>query len=324
MLALVFDGRPNLRDDYPQPRAKAGEALVAVRMAGICRTDLEIIKGYMSEGPRGGFRGVMGHEFVGTVVKGPRGWMDKRVVAEINCVCGQCDMCSSGLANHCRNRTVLGIDGRDGVIAEFVCVPVRNMHEVPPGVDDVAAVFAEPLAAAFQVVRQVRFDRNDKVVVIGDGRLGQLVARVLKLTVHRPVLVGKHEAKLEAAEKQGIETVLADKFVAAGRADIVIDASGSASGLDLAMRTVRPRGTIVLKSTFAGAAGKLNLAPIVVNELNVVGSRCGPFPDALKALASGDVDISALVSRRYPLRDAMAALEAAADPANIKVLIDVQ
>ncbi|HUS47887.1 MAG TPA: alcohol dehydrogenase catalytic domain-containing protein [Phycisphaerae bacterium] len=318
MLALVFDGKVSLRDDYPEPKPKAGEALVAVRMAGICRTDLEILKGYMD------FRGVMGHEFVGMVLKGPRAWAGKRVVAEINCICGQCDMCTSGLANHCRHRTVLGIAGRDGVFAERVCIPARNLHEVPPGVEDVSAVFAEPLAAAFQVVRQVRFDRSDKVVVIGDGRLGQLVARVLKLAVHRPLLVGRHEGKLEAAEKQGIETALADRFVPAAQADVVIDASGSASGFDLAMRTVRPRGTIVLKSTFAAAAGTLNLAPVVINEVNVIGSRCGPFPDALKALAAGQVDVSALVSRRYPLRDAMAALDAAADPQNIKVVIDVQ
>lgn len=318
MLALVFDGKPTLRDDYPEPKPKAGEVLVAVRMAGICGTDLEILKGYMN------FRGVMGHEFVGTVIGGPRAWMDKRVVAEINCVCGQCDMCSSGLANHCRHRTVLGISGRDGVFAQQVCVPVRNLHEVPPGVDDVSAVFAEPLAAAFQVVRQVRFDRNDKVVVIGDGRLAQLVARVLKLAVHRPMMVGRHEAKLEAAEKQGIETVLVDRFAPAAQADVVVEASGSASGFDLAMRTVRPRGTIVLKSTLTAATGELNLSSLVVNEVNVVGSRCGPFPDALKALASGEVDISALVSRRFSLRDALAALAAARDPGTIKVLLDIQ
>jgi len=317
MLALVFDGKATLRDDWPEPSPKSGEALVAVRMAGICRTDLEVLKGYMH------FRGVMGHEFVGTVLDGPRRWIDKRVVAEINCVCGKCDMCSSGLANHCRSRTVLGIDGRDGVFAERVAVPVRNLHEAPAGVDDVSAVFVEPLAAAFQVVRQVRLDRGSKVVVIGDGRLGQLVARVVKLFVARPLLVGRHEAKLEAAEKQGIETAPAEKFVAEARADVVIDASGTASGLDLAMRTVRPRGTIVLKSTFA-AAGELNLAPIVINEINVVGSRCGPFADAIKALASGQVDISALVSRRFALRDGLAALEAAADPENIKILLDVK
>ena len=317
MLAMVFDGKPLLREDFPEPKPKAGEAIVAVRLAGICRTDLEILKGYM------GFRGVMGHEFVGVVVKGPRSLAGKRVVAEINCVCGRCDMCRSGLANHCRRRTVLGIEGRDGVFAERVAVPARNLHEVPAAVDDVSAVFVEPLAAAFQIARQIRLSRNDNVVVLGDGRLGQLVARVLKMRVSRLLLVGHHETKLEAAEKQGIQTVLADGFVPEARADVVIDATGAASGLELAMRTIRPRGTIVLKSTFA-AAGGVNLAPLVINEITVVGSRCGPFSTAMKALAAGDVDVSALVSRRFPLRDCSAALDAAADPGTIKVLIDMQ
>jgi threonine dehydrogenase-like Zn-dependent dehydrogenase len=315
MLALVYDGEPALREDHPKPRPKKDEALLAVRMAGVCRTDLEILGGYMD------FRGVMGHEFVGDVVRGPRRWTQKRVVAEINCVCGRCDMCSSGLSAHCRKRTVLGIDGRDGVFAEFVTVPVRNLHEVPAAVDDVQAVFAEPLAAALQILRQVRFDKGDSVVVLGDGRLGQLVARVLKLAVKRPLLVGHHEGKLEAAEKQGIETMLEKQYVAAGKADVVVDATGSGSGLALAMRAVRPRGTIVLKSTYAGAA-EADLAPLVVNEVNLVGSRCGPFPDALRALASGDVDVAALVSRRFPLRQADKALKAARSPRNIKVLID--
>jgi len=317
MLALVFDGKATLRGDYPTPKPRRDEALVAVRMAGICRTDLEVLRGYMH------FRGVMGHEFVGTVVAGPKKWRDKRVVAEINCVCGRCDMCRRGTSNHCRNRTVLGIDGRDGVFAEYAAVPVRNLHAVPDGLSDEEAVFVEPLAAALQLVRQVKFDRAQKVVVLGDGRLGQLVARALKPLVRRPMLVGKHAAKLEAAEKQGIQTVLADEFVPSAQADVVVDATGSPSGFELAMRTVRPRGTIVLKSTFAANDG-LNLAPVVINELTVVGSRCGPFPDALRELATGQVDVSALITGRLPLSQGPAALAAAQEPHAIKVLIDVR
>jgi len=317
MLALVFDGKPILRTDYPAPKAARDEALVAVRMAGICATDLEILKGYM------GFRGVMGHEFVGRVVDGPGNWKDKRVVAEINCVCGRCDLCRRGLSDHCRRRTVLGIAGRDGVFAEMVALPAANLHEVPDALSDEQAVFVEPLAAAWQIVRQIKFSPSDDVVVLGDGRLGQLIVRVLKPLPRRCVMVGRHPAKLEAAEKQGIETVLADDFVPAGKADVVIDATGSASGFELAMRAVRPRGVIVLKSTFAAAAG-LSLAPLVVNEVTVIGSRCGPFGDAIRSLAAGEVDVSALISKVFPLRQALAALEAAGSGDNLKVLIDVR
>lgn len=316
MLALVFDGRVVLRTDYPRPSAGRDEVLVAVRKAGICSTDLEVAKGYMD------FRGVMGHEFVGTVVAGSRQWKGKRVVAEINCVCRRCDMCRSGLANHCRRRTVLGIDSRDGCFAEYVAVPTRNLHEVPARLADAEAVFIEPLAAAFQIVWQLKMTRNDDVVVLGDGRLAQLVARVLQRRLKRALMVGKHPGKLEAAEKQGIQTASVSDFVPTAAADVVVDATGSASGFELAMRTVRPRGTIVLKSTSAAREG-LNLAPLVINEITVVGSRCGPFADAIKALAAGEVDVSALISAEFPLDRAVAALETARADDNIKVLLDV-
>ena len=196
----------------------------------------------------------MGHEFVGTVVDGPGKWKQKRVVAEINCVCERCDMCKSGLSNHCRNRTVLGIDGRDGAFAEYVTVPTANLHEVPQSVSDIEAVFVEPLAAAFQVLRQVEIDRSERVVVLGDGRLAQLIARVLKSHFEQLctladeeaqpsslLLVGKHPEKLEAAEKQGIQTTSAEEFAARGWADLVIDATGTPQGFELATQTVRPR-----------------------------------------------------------------------------------
>lgn len=321
MLAIVYDGQATLREDSPAPVPTAGEVLVAVSMAGVCRTDLEVLKGYMN------FRGVMGHEFVGTVVEGPPRWKNKRVVAEINCVCGRCDMCRRGLSNHCRNRTVLGIDRHDGAFAEYVAVPEANLHEIPDALSDLEAVFVEPLAAAFQVARQVEIGRSDTVVVLGDGRLGQLVARVLRNRPGSLLLVGKHPAKLEAAEKQGISGRLLSDFAPDGRADIVVDATGTAAGFQLAMQAVRPRGTIVLKSTFA-AGEAFNMAPIVINEIIVIGSRCGPFADAIEAMLvkddpTGGVDVSALVSKRFGLREGLAAFSAAQDPETIKVILDV-
>ena len=318
MLAVVFDGNEAVvRDNYPKPRCRAGEVLIEVRKAGICSTDLEVVKGYM------GFRGVMGHEFVGVAVGGARQFARKRVVAEINCVCRKCDMCKSGLSNHCRNRTTLGIDRRDGCFAEYVTVPARNCHVVPDTISDSEAVFIEPLAAAFQIVRQVKLTASDRVVVLGDGRLAQLVARVLRTRLKRTIMLGRHVGKLEAAEKQGVEAMLERDFVAAKDADVVVDATGSASGFELAMRAVRPRGTIVLKSTFA-ASGGMNLAPLVIDEVTVVGSRCGPFPDAISALAGRKVDVSALISAEFPLAEAPAALAAARSARNIKVLLDVK
>jgi len=277
MLALVFDGDLRLRSDYPTPRPRRNEALIAVHLAGICKTDLEIVNGYMN------FRGVMGHEFVGTVVAGPKTWHGKRIVAEINCVCGRCDMCRRGISAHCRNRTVLGIDGKDGAFSEYLTVPVRNLHEVPDSVSDTEAVFVEPLAAALQLTRQIKIDPKLAVAVLGDGRLGQLIARVLKGHVRSLVLVGKHATKLEAAEKQGIQTALTDDFIPRADADVVVDATGSASGFDLAMRVVRPRGTIVLKSTFA-ALVDINLSPVVINELS---GRIGLDNGAISVVAGG-------------------------------------
>ena len=323
MLALVFDGKPVLRDDYPRPRPGKGEVLLAVRTAGICSTDLQILTGYMSrEGPRGGFRGVMGHEFVATVAAGARDWLGKRVVAEINCPCGRCDMCGRGLGKHCPNRTVLGIDGRDGVFAEYAAVPAANLHELPDSISDDQAVFVEPLAAAFQILHQVEIRRSGSVVVLGDGRLGQLIARVLKGRSDRLVMVGRHEAKLNLAQNQGIETVKVEKLTPSAASDVVIDATGTAGGFDLAMRMVKPAGTIVLKSTFAGPAD-MNLAPLVINEVTVVGSRCGPFGEAIAALAAGEVEVADLITARFPLQRGLDALAAAASGENIKVIIDV-
>ncbi len=313
MRALVYDGSLSLRRDHPRPVPADGEALLAVRLAGVCKTDLEILKGYM------GFVGVMGHEFVGEVLEGPARWCGKRVTADINCPCGQCELCRCGLGNHCRRRGVLGIDKRGGVFADFVAVPLANLHEIPPHVSDDAAVFVEPLAAAFQMLHQVTFAPGERVAVLGDGRLGQLAARVLA-TVGSPVLVGKHGAKLALAAAAGIETVPLEQFKADGQYRVVVDATGSEAGFELAMRAVQPRGVIVLKSTFAGG-GRLNLAPLVINEVTVVGSRCGPFDEAIAALASGSIEVASLISRRFPLDDAAEAIAAAGDGKNMKVLI---
>ncbi len=290
--------------------------MVDVIRAGICRTDLEIVRGYM------GFTGVLGHEFVARVTAGPAKWRGRRVVADINCVCGCCDMCTSGLRNHCRKRTVLGIQGRDGVFADKVSVPICNLHAVPEAVSDDEAVFVEPLAAAFQLVRQIRFDRGQKVVVLGDGRLGQLIARVLCGICPSLVLVGKHPNKLELADKVHIQTALVSDFVPRQDADVVVEATGSASGLALAGRTVRPRGTIALKSTYPDDSA-MNLCPLVINEVTLIGSRCGPFPDALDALARGEVDVTNLIGPHIPLEKACEALELTAAGDVIKVILDV-
>ena len=316
MRAVEFTDKVVFRSDYPDPRPRRDEAVVDVIRAGVCRTDVEIVRGYMD------FHGVLGHEFVGRVTAGPARWLGKRVVAEINCVCGRCDMCTGGLRNHCRSRTVLGILGRDGVFADKVAVPVRNLHEVPGGVGDDEAAMVEPLAAACQLARQIPFNPGQNVVILGDGRLGQLAARVLHGRCPSLLLVGKHPEKLELADRVHIQTALVDRFVPRGEADVVVEATGSADGLELACRTVRPRGTIALKSTFAGRE-PVNLASLVVDEVTLIGSRCGPFPDALDVLARGEVDVGNLISRHVPLEQAGEALELAAQPDVIKVLLDV-
>lgn len=318
MKAIVFDKDVQLRTDYPAPAARPDEVIVKVHCAGVCRTDLEILKGYM------GFRGILGHEFVGTVIEGPARWQGRRVVSEINCVCGSCEMCRSGLGNHCPNRTVLGIVGRNGVMAEKVAVPLANLHEIPETLPDDQAVFVEPLAAAYQVLRHAEV-AGKRVLVVGDGRLGQLASRVLKNVggTGELLLVGKYDAKLQLARRQGIETILRDEFSPDLSWDVVVDATGTPGGFELAMQAVRPCGTIVLKSTFAAESG-MNLATLVVNEIIVVGSRCGPFDQAIEGLETGAVEVTDLISGRFALADGVEALEAAAESKNLKVLIDVR
>ncbi|MCC6580487.1 MAG: alcohol dehydrogenase catalytic domain-containing protein [Phycisphaeraceae bacterium] len=290
---------------------------------GVCSTDLELCRGYMR------FRGVLGHEFVGVVEKvtGPKGQnlIGKRVVGQINCVCGRCDMCLGGLREHCRQRTVLGILDRDGCFASRFVLPVVNLLEVPDSVDDDHAVFTEPLAAAYQILRQLTIEGRPYVTVLGDGRLGLLCAQVMTQLNATVRLVGKHPEKLALCEKWGVKHRLLDDVGLRQDQDIVVDCTGSASGLKVAMQMVRPRGKIVMKTTVAPqAAGSeiVDLSPLVIHEIQVIGSRCGPFPDALHALAAGKIDVLSLISRRMKLADGVEALRVARQRDVIKVLLE--
>ena len=312
----VANGKTAIDANSPEPVPGPGQTLLAVTMAGICATDLEIVRGYMS------FEGVLGHEFVGTVLAGPRHLKGKRVVCEINCVCGKCEMCQSGLSTHCRNRTVLGIAGHDGCFAERIAVPETNLHEVPDGISNEEAVFVEPVAAAIQVTKQVPVEPRMRVAVLGSGRLGLLVAQVLRTVGCRLELIGRNSDSLLVGEKKGIQSTRVADVAPRNDRDLVVDCTGSPQGLEMAMRLVRPRGTIVLKSTFAQAA-PINTAPLVINEVELRGSRCGPFPDAIKMLARKQIDVLTMISKRFPLDRGLEALEAAADARNIKVLLKI-
>lgn len=294
-----------------------GDTLIRVRQAGICATDLEIVKGYM------GFRGVLGHEFVGDVVSSPeKSLVGQRVAGEINIVCGRCDLCLSGLSSHCRNRSVLGILNHDGVFAELVRLPAANLHVVPKGVDDDQAVFIEPLAAACQVLKQIKLDGRKWVTVLGDGRLGLLVAQVLRNAGCPVRVIGKHPDKLALCEKWSIRSRPLDEIIPRHDQDVVVDCTGSAAGLEMAVQMVRPRGTVVLKST-AAAGRPLNLAPVVVDEISIVGSRCGPFREAIAALAAKQVDVASLIYRRMKLEQGVEAMEMAGRPGVLKILLNV-
>ena len=314
MRAIVVEsGKAELRD-VPKPVAGPGEVLVKVTLAGICGTDLEILKGY------GGYRGILGHEFVGTVVQGPDALMNQRVVSEINCVCGKCDLCASGLSIHCRRRSVIGIVDRPGVFAEFVAVPERNCHVVPASVDDEAAVFVEPLAAAYQVTRQYKLESRTAVTVLGTGRLGLLVAQVLASRKCKLQAVGRNPRTLDVLDRKGIRTMLLSDLRQFGDQDLVIDCTGSPDGLATAIKLVRPRGTILMKTTCKDTSG-IDMTPIVVNEISLIGSRCGPFDRALDALARREIDTAGLVTRRMPLSAGVEALALAGQPDQIKVLL---
>ncbi|HYO64364.1 MAG TPA: alcohol dehydrogenase catalytic domain-containing protein [Pyrinomonadaceae bacterium] len=296
-----------------------GEALVRVTLSGICNTDLEIVRGYA------GFEGTLGHEFVGVVESAPGApeLVGRRVVGEINAGCGRCELCRGGDSRHCPERTVLGIVGRDGAHAEFLQLPAVNLLPVPDEVPDERAVFAEPLAAACGIVERARVEDGMLVAVVGDGKLGLLCAQALAaLTGAHISLVGKHPAKLDIARRRGVETHTLDALPpSAARAfDLAVEASGSPAGFALALSLLRPRGVLVLKSTFHGAT-EVDAARLVVDEISVVGSRCGRFAPALELLRRDAVDVSGLVSELHPLAEGARALERAAAPGVLKVLL---
>jgi threonine dehydrogenase-like Zn-dependent dehydrogenase len=314
MRAIVLNDHVEVLHDRPSPTPADGEVLVRVVRAGVCETDLQLIKGYM------GFRGVLGHEFVGIAESGPTA--GRRVVGEINCACWKCETCRKGLNTHCPNRTVLGILNHDGAFADLIAVPQRNLHVVPDLLSDDIAVFTEPVAAAFQIPAQLTVRPDDRVIVLGDGRLGNLCAQVLARLSNRVLVVGKHEEKLALLRAKGIGCARVSDDLEERSADIVVDCTGSESGLPTALRLVRPRGTIVLKTTVAGVQ-TIAWAPFVIDEVTLVGSRCGPFDRALTALEKGEVDVQPLITDRFPLSRGIDALTRAQTKPVLKVLLDV-
>lgn len=315
MRALWLENQSLSLREIPRPE-KAGEALIRVRLAGICGTDLELVRGYYP------FTGVPGHEFVGEVVESPdSSWLGKRVVGEINAVCGACEACKNGRPTHCESRTVLGISGRDGVHAVYTTLPLANLHLVPDAVPDEAAVFVEPLAAALEIQQQVHIQPTDRVLLIGAGRLGQLVAQTLALTGCDLRVAARHPLQKQLLAGRGIRLVGEDE-IRPRRWDVVVEATGSPSGFELARRALRPRGTLVLKSTYRGEM-TVAWSPFVVDEITIVGSRCGPFAPALRLLEARDVDPTVLIARRFPLSSALEAYEAAKEAGMLKVLLEM-
>lgn len=315
MLALRVDKKSLSVNEIKKPD-RAGEALVRVLLSGICNTDLEIARGYA------GFKGTIGHEFVGLVEESPdRTLVGQRVVGEINAGCGKCDLCRAGDSRHCPSRTVLGIAGRDGAHAEFLQLPTENLFSVPENVPDEHAVFVEPLSAACGILERVSIGTSDRVAVIGDGKLGLLCAQVLALSGASLLLIGKHSSKLRIAERRGIETATPKQAAKRQRQfDVVVEASGAATGFTLALNLLRPRGQLVLKSTFHGKT-ELDAARIVVDEISIVGSRCGRFTPALDLLKKAAIDVDSLISEEYPLANAVHAMRRAAARGVLKVLL---
>lgn len=299
--------------DQPIPAA-AGEALIRVRLAGICGTDLEMVKGYYP------FTGVPGHEFVGEVVEcDDKSWIGKRVVGEINVTCGDCEQCLNGRSTHCESRTTLGIHDRDGIFAEYVTLPTRNLLVVPDGVPDEKAVFTELVAAAVEITEEVHIRPTDRVLVIGAGRFGQLIAQVLQLTGADLRVVARHPQQQQLLTERGIR-LIDEADVQPWRWDVVVDVTGSASGFSLARQAIRPRGTLVMKSTYKGEM-QVNFSQIVVDELTITGSRCGPFAPALRLLENGLVDPLGMIAAEYPLEEGLKAFEHASQRGVLKVLL---
>jgi threonine dehydrogenase-like Zn-dependent dehydrogenase len=305
-----------LRTNIPIPEPPPGEALVRVLRAGICNTDLELIKGYYP------YTGIIGHEFVGIVEQGPKQLINQRVVGEINAACGNCRFCRRGQPTHCENRTVLGIVNRNGAFAEYLSLPIENLHLVPENVSTAAATFTEPIAAALEIQQQIQISKDDRVLVVGDGKLGQLIAQTLALTGCELLVVGRHEDKLINLAGKGIKTGLADS-VTDRYFDISVDCTGNPEGFNIARRALRPRGKLILKSTYAGNLS-LDASSLVVDEITLIGSRCGPFVPALELLATGKVDVQYLIDSSYPLSQGLEAFEKAKTKGVLKVLLEMR
>ena len=314
MKATYFDGKKMTFDEnFPEPNT--GESIVKVNLTGICGTDLEILDGYMA------YNGILGHEFVGTVEKSENpDLIGKRVVGEINVGCDACDSCKNGMERHCPNRTVLGILKRNGAFAEFLSLPTKNLHQIPDSISDEQAVFVEPLAAAFEIKEQVKLDTHWNVAVVGDGRLAQLISQVLKLSCENVTCFGRHKNKLQNLEKLKIKTKIgiepSDEF----DFDLVVEATGSNSGFSDTMKLVKPRGIVILKSTIASKEN-LDLTPTVVNEITLVGSRCGLFKPAIDALATGMIFVDDMVDSTFPLEQFQDAISYAKQPNTLKVFL---
>ncbi len=314
MKAVYFDGKKMILDEnYLEPNP--GETLVRVSLAGICGTDLEIIQGYME------YDGILGHEFVGTVEKSDNSELiGKRVVGEINAGCGKCDYCKKGMERHCPSRTVLGILRRNGAFAEFLSLPEKNLHVIPDSISDEQAVFVEPLAAAFEIGEQVSLQPQWGVAVVGDGRLAQLIIQVLKLKCSNITCFGRHKAKLQSLVNDGTKIKVGIDSSDEQSFDLVVDATGSNSGFADAMKLIKPRGTVVLKSTVASKEN-LDLTPVIINEITLVGSRCGLFKPAIDALATGIVSVDFMVDSVFALENFSEAIEHAKKPDTLKVFL---
>lgn len=320
MRAVVFDNGLKLDKNYAKPSPQKGEALIKVNTIGICNTDYEITKGYM------GYKGVLGHEFTGVVEEinaDDKSLLNKRVVGEINCGCGECEWCNQGLERHCPNRSTLGIWQREGCFAEYVCLPVKNLLEIPENVSDEEAVFTEPLAAALEILEQIHIPPYKKIAVLGDGKLGLMIALALNAAGLDLILIGKHENKLEIAKKQGIKTKLLSDVEIKKEFDFVVEATGSISGFETSLALTKPRGTLILKSTIA-ASKEFNFAPVVVDEITIVGSRCGQFAPALRLLESGRIDVKPLISDIFEFDESIAAFERNKEKSSIKVIVKVK
>ncbi len=302
-----------LKQNLSIPQPSSGEALVKVLRAGICNTDLELIRGYYP------YKGILGHEFVGIVEEGDDTLVNQRVVGEINASCGECYYCKNGMPTHCQNRTVLGIVNRNGAFAEYLTLPIKNLHPIPDSIPTDIATFTEPLAAALEIQEQVKITPNHRVLVIGDGKLGLLVAQTLALTGCYLFVVGRHAEKLEILNNKGIKTGFAEQIIPRSF-DIAVECTGNKDGFAIALNALRPRGILVLKSTYADKL-TLDMSSIVVNEITIIGSRCGPFDKALKLLETEKIDVTSLITATYSLSDGITAFDHATQKGILKILL---